>query len=83
MLRIASSICEVRLGFYYTALVSQTLVLHEWVCLANHGRVIDEPQAYQGVCVIQAPATLYKLALGTVLVSWFTKPCCFSSGSLT
>lgn len=27
--RIASSICEVHLGFYHTALVSQALVLHE------------------------------------------------------
>lgn len=58
------------MGFYYTALVSQTLVLHEWVCLENHGGVIDAPWADQTVPVIQAPAVLYERALGMGAGYW-------------
>lgn len=52
------------MGFYYTALVSQALVLHELVCLMNHGGVTGEPWAYARVCASQVLAKLYELALG-------------------
>ena len=38
---------------------------------------------YQRVCGVQARANLYELVLGMALVTWFRKPCCFSSGGLT
>lgn len=52
------------MGFYYTALVSQALVLHKQDCLVSHRGLMGEPWASQRVDMIQALATLCELALG-------------------